>query len=910
MMRSLFLPGILLSLLLPFGSAAAEILIKGRVFKSLHEPLPDAIVVILEARKRALTDERGFFRIRVPRPGFYTFRIIRGAIYVQTRRRVHAGGGDITLYDKQPRKTKETRFTRKKSLVVSGRKRTSAFSRYQLDRDEIKRMPGVMGDSLRAIYSLPGIIAVPEVGIASTSNVPDFFEIPQDPVFKKKNSRRGVLTMRGAPSRSSRFYADGMLLPFPFHLGDQSSVLNNDYIRKADIFSGSYSARFGNSIGGVIDIHGPEFPEKAFGHLNSSLFLSDIYYQTPLFGKKGYILGSARQAYQNKVIDQIELTPPRERFPATKLAEYSDGQYKFGVRLGRSQSVQALFLWARDIADTGRGFIGFAPDLAKKEFNRSFQVGGVVHEFIPGRKFKNKFTAQVTKFKELNQNVLRNILTREVLLDYNAVDERRIAAVSNDAEWTLLKNSLYFKFGARAENTNVKLYLENLKFPGGEFSGGVSGPDAFQAKVNSDRRFRALADGDQASYAVNSAYGEFEWQLKNFRFVPGVRAEYYSLARQFAIEPRVATEFALKKNRVVLYANAGRHFGAPSDLAEISARSGNPGLNMEEAEKVAGGVRWNFAKDWVVKLEGFRNIYRKLVVQDDYILNPFSVKNDPREIAESPEAVLADPLENRPLFFSNDGDGYSKGVEIFIKKTRKSLTGFFGWLSYTYSHTKRNNHQPFVTPEEMKTFQERNKTREAIYYTEVNRGPFIAYNDGSFEYFRDNDTVELYDYDRTHQLNLVVSYRFDRRWQVGSRFRYMTNTPLVPIVNSRSVELPNFPLPIYMPVYSDRYNSGRLKPVHQLDIRLDRFFNYAWGFANFYLEFINLYARKNPTGESFNSLYPYLRGEPNAAYFLANPNALIPRENPAILYEATVLNTGGKRAKYFPMFNMGLEMRF
>lgn len=108
-------------------------------------------------------------------------------------------------------------------------------------------MPGVMGDSLKAVLSLPGVLSVPEIGVAMTAKIPDFFDLPQDPIFKKRNSEKGVLVMRGSGSRSNRFYVDDMLIPFPFHLGDQASVLNNDYIRNVEVLNGTYSTQYGNA---------------------------------------------------------------------------------------------------------------------------------------------------------------------------------------------------------------------------------------------------------------------------------------------------------------------------------------------------------------------------------------------------------------------------------------------------------------------------------------------------------------------------------------------------------------------------------------------------------------------------------------------------------------------------------------
>src|SRR6185295_19466131 len=78
----------------------------------------------------------------------------------------------------------------------------------------------------------------------------------------------------------------------------------------------------------------------------------------------------------------------------------------------------------------------------------------------------------------------------------------------------------------------------------------------------------------------------------------------------------------------------------------------------------------------------------------------------------------------------------------------------------------------------------------------------------------------------------------------------------------------------FIPQYSDFYNSSRYPASHQLDMRLDYFMNYEWGYANWYVELINVYARKNVESENFDFLYPYVNGS-----------------NPSYQYESTYIQT-------------------
>ena len=318
---------------------------------------------------------------------------------------------------------------------------------------------------------------------------------------------------------------------------------------------------------------------------------------------------------------------------------------------------------------------------------------------------------------------------------------------------------------------------------------------------------------------------------------------------------------------------------------------------MEEADRSAAGIEQKIGKLWLFKVEFFRNIFRNLVVEDRFAVVPYSPRTNLREQVQKTAEVATDPFENRFLNFSNDGTGWSEGFEIYIKKSRPSrANGWFGWISYTNSLTKRNNHQTRLTDDENQDLVSRNQTRQVVAYLEQNNAFWNYYDTGELEFFYDNDREELYDLDRTHELSLVLNYKIDAEWQIGARWRYATNTPYTPIVgNGDTFNLPILGRPTFLAKYSDRYNSDRLHPVHQLDIRIDRFLNYDWGYANYYLELINFYARRNPESQSFDFLSPYNRGS-----------------NPATTYASTYIETptGGGRKLLLPLINVGLELKF
>jgi hypothetical protein len=159
-------------------------------------------------------------------------------------------------------------------------------------------------------------------------------------------------------------------------------------------------------------------------------------------------------------------------------------------------------------------------------------------------------------------------------------------------------------------------------------------------------------------------------------------------------------------------------------------------------------------------------------------------------------------LENEMIF----GKGLSYGIEFFVKKKFGKITG---WAGYTWSKTTRQ-------------------------FDELNRGE--AY------YYR---------YDRTHDMSLVVSYQFNKKWSGTLVFVYGTgNAATLPTARYAYEPGYNFqkkePKITFVDLY-DRINDYRLPAYHRMDVsftyiqkKTERFES-SWNFSIY-----NIYNRANP----------------------------------------------------------------
>ncbi len=160
--------------------------------------------------------------------------------------------------------------------------------------------------------------------------------------------------------------------------------------------------------------------------------------------------------------------------------------------------------------------------------------------------------------------------------------------------------------------------------------------------------------------------------------------------------------------------------------------------------------------------------------------------------------------------FSNDGLGRAYGLELLL---RHQLTeDFFGWIAYT------------------------------LMRSEVNGG-------GA------DDPWVLTDYDQTHILTVVGSYRLGGGFEVGARFRLVTGNPYTPVVGATH----DLDSDGWRAIRGDAH-SARLPTFHQLDLRVEHTSVFDLGTFSVFLDLLNAY--NQPNVEDFQYDYRYRKKEP------------------------------------------------
>ena len=829
--------------LLFITSEISAIAFRGRLFsRAKNQGEGGLTVVIVTPTKKipAQTNAEGYFDAEIPDLGTYTFRILRPTGIQELEKAITADGEVVTLYTDKVVKPKG-------GIEVEGQKDKTILSRYKVRYDEIKRMPGTLGEALNALQTLPGVFAPPAFG----GNTGGCF---------------GGIVIRGADCNTNTYLYDDLPIFYAYHYDTINSVIHNDLIKTIDIYTGAYPANFANATGGVIEIESSETTKKATGSFNMSFLLGQAMYQTPLFNGKGYLAAGGKVGYLDKTLGSTGLVPDGIRLP-----QYNSSNVKFIYNFNAQHQLSFTSLTALDgfVLNVPGGFGSNDPTKdplaavagASVAAGQGFRTMGLRYTWTPNTKFSNRFTL-------INYEPFRNSNVKFGSIETSFRASAPYTGVRQDLVWNPT-NFLKIDLGTegRIINYNVTGFGVRQKDPN-NFSPNpynLTDPDFEKADVTQKTRTNYF-----------NAYTTFHFTFGNFKFEPGIRHDYIDYSKQGVTGPRATISYKMDGilKGTTFFGGAGDYGRFPFFDQSISRESGNPNIQFEKARKYGGGIDQQITEEWSIKGEVFKQEFTNTIVNDPYISEPYGLNPDKYQRLQRP--VVA----NKALNYSNSGTGWSHGYELYIKKAnRPNSKDWFGWISYTWSQSYRNNN---------------------IYNADydLNKNRILSGDEQRLRALYPNSQELIFENDVTHLLSVVYGWRISEEYQIGGRWFYRTSNPYTPVIGDDGGRFKNpynnqiFWNPQYStnPFSNDYVNSRRQPSYHRLDIRIDKFLSYEWGYINLYLEIINIYIRKNVTGESYTTTAPFSKTNPvpqGDFFTLQLPSGML-----------------------IPFFNLGMEVRF
>ena len=617
--------------------------IKGRIFNSKNnEPLPFTNIIINGTTIGTTSDIDGNFQFTNIKPAY--IKLAATAVgfqkYLTTEFMITSGK---TKYIEIPMHEVAINLTEVEiKTTVFRRDEESPLSMKSIGIAEIEKSPGGNRDISKVLQSLPGV--------AST------------PAF------RNDVIVRGGGSSENRFYLDGIEIPNLNHFATQGAsggpvgIINVDFIREIEFYSGAFPANKGNALSSILDmrlIDGNPDNLKFKGALGASDVALTL--DGPINKKTSFIF-SARRSYLQFLFSALGLP---------FLPTYNDFQWKSKTKFNLKNELTLIGIGAIDQFNLNTGIknptesqkyiLGYLPVFEQW----SYAIGAVYKHFRTNS--YDTYTLSRNMLRNTSYKYPNNDESKSKILNY-ASDE-----IENKFRFERNAHTLTYKL-------NVGIGLEYNRYNNNTFQ-------------------KILARDSLITINYNSKLDLFAWNLfaqisksyisDRLTVSLGVRMDANNYDNEMSnllkqTSPRLSASYALTE-KLFLNANMGRYYQRPA-YTTLGFRN-NEGELVNKQNKLTyisvnhfvTGFDYLFNEKSKLTIEGFYKWYNNY---------PFSV-NDSVSIAS--KGADYGTFGDEEVTPTSEGKAY--GFEVYYRNV--DLKGCNLIISYTFvrSEFKEKNNQ-------------------------------------------------------------------------------------------------------------------------------------------------------------------------------------------------------------------------
>lgn len=600
----------------------------------------------------------------------------------------------------------------------------------------------------------------------------------------------GLLIVRGSAPQDTATFIDGSNVPLIYHFGGLSSVVPTELLDQIDFYPGNFSAQYGQVMGGIVDVK-LRAPNVA---------CNGDYGKAPKDSNGRCFHGLA----------QVDLIDARAMFEGPIGKDWSF------LLAGRRSWLDA---WLKPVLEESGAGVTTAPvyydaqaiaetrpsatsRFSLRGYGSSDKLEILIRDPLAQDPILGGNLSFATSFWRAQALYEDQLTSRVQLRSMFAVGQSSLAFSLGTFKFTLdiypitMRNEIAVKIGKIARiNTGMDIvaapYDVFVRAPPPPRPGEPDpGPFASKPVQTTHVNSTAFRPGWYSEAEITPT--------RRLRMVPGLRLDYARDSGHTDVSPRfsarydLVTPFDEGDSEAEAYA-AGRRRMRTTVKGGVGAFHQPP--QFQETDPVFGtpGLYSNRAIHYSLGLEQELSRHLEVGVEGFYkdLTSLVSQTSDPRG----------------GYLYNNAGVGATYGVETLLKY--KPDAHFFGWLAYTISRSVRKN---CASCEEY-----------------------------------------LFQYDQTHNMTVLGSYRLGRGWEFGARFRVISGSLSTPVLGSPALPaLFAADAGSYVPL-SQRPFSQRLPLFHQLDLRVDKRWQYKDWRLSAYLDVQNVY--NNPAVEDL--IYNY-----------------------------------------------------
>ena len=508
-----------------------------------------------ETLSRATTGPDGRFDLSVPATSFLL--VARPADHQPLDAKVDARPGE----EREETFYLESTGTGSETVVRASPVRRE-ITRQVIPADEVAKVAGTQGDTLKAVLDLPGVARTP-FGF-------------------------GLLILRGSAPEDTRVFVDGQDLPILYHFGGLRSTIPARFLESVDFVPGNFAPDYGRALGGVIEVKLRDPADDMLrGEAHVSLYDAGVAIEGPLGGGWTGAFG-----FERSWIDTIlAFTIPKDANVSFDTApRYYDYQFMARRKLGDG-TLRLLWYGSLDKVE-----------VLLKQPSEDPKISGSLRTMLMFHALQAHYESRISpavsqeSSAQLTFQRFRTQLGPEYYFDLDDL------VLSGRTAWSAeITRELTARAGIDVQMAGARVSLD---LP--DSSGGEGGPASTQ---------RSIVTSQDLTLYDPATFAELRWEpLPGLSVLPGVRLDWDRAIRRWSLDPRIGARWEVTPG-TVLKAAYGVYQQAPQPQ-ESNAVTGNPGLLYERALQASAGVEHRFA----AQLEGDVTIFHKrldrLVVND------------------------------------------------------------------------------------------------------------------------------------------------------------------------------------------------------------------------------------------------------------------------------------------------------
>jgi hypothetical protein len=546
--------------------------IKGKVTdESNNAAIAFANVVVVGTQIGAVTDLDGNFIITGLEPGYLNLKVSFVGYQTKVSSDIMVNNNNIPYIEIKLKPTQNQLKEVTITVDYLEKKDEAPLSMQSIGVKQIEGNPGSNRDISRVIQSFPGVGSTPAF-------------------------RNDVIIRGGGPSEN-RFFLDEVEIPVLNHFSTQGAsggpvgIINADFIRTVNFYSGSFPSDKFNALSGVLDFKLKD-GNKDKTNFQATLGASEtaLTLDGPIGKKTSYIF-SVRRSYLQFLFGAIGLP---------FLPTFNDYQFKVKTDLDSKNQLTLISLGSLDNLTLNTGIKDPDPSqqyiLTQIPINNqwSYTIGGVYKHF-----FDKGFHSVIISRNMLDNQFYKypdNDETKEKSFDYNSQEienkfKYKIDFRDKGWKYTFSANAEYDKYN---NTTAQKVYLND-------------------SLIN----FAYQTDFNMLKYGFS---GQVTKKVLENRLLLsfGLRADGNNYNSEMAnplnqLSPRIALSYSLSKH-IQLNAGTGRYYQMPA-YTTLGFRDNNDVLVNKEKAKYIGanhvnlGMEYRFDKPLLVSFEAFYKDY-------------------------------------------------------------------------------------------------------------------------------------------------------------------------------------------------------------------------------------------------------------------------------------------------------------